>query len=477
MAIQPKTVAMVTAGVAVTAGLAYMLYFDYKRRNDPTLKKKLRKEKKKVKQEMKKAQEKAKTNALEIIENVLKAAEKETFPSSPESKEKYFMEQVAAGEALCNKGEAFYNDAVLPFYLALKVYPAPMELILIYQKTVPEPVFQMLINIMALEQQRRQNIFYETFPPKETHVKLGELPAGKNEEGTPVIRRSLIADKDIEKDEKIYSERPLVSALYPELEGSHCNFCLKSIDNDESKVPCPHCDLVAFCSESCRDTAEEEYHKYLCSHNTSTDTKAVDEADDENTALEFAQTSKTNNTKYPYMIARFLSSMVAEELKKQKTEEKASETTFGAWDHVDRFRYLETSPSAQSEAEITMLKKVLGTKVQGISEFLSDEIYLMLKGKLLYNAYGIPASTTTTVDVRDSEEHSRVTDSEAKHIGAGLYKISTYLGQSQDSPNVKLSFDNDEITVTATKAIKKGDELLAAYTLPVGKKSTAEEKN
>lgn len=48
-------------------------------------------------------------------------------------------------------GEAFYNDAVLPFYLALRVYPAPMELIMIYQKTVPEPVFQMVINIMALD--------------------------------------------------------------------------------------------------------------------------------------------------------------------------------------------------------------------------------------------------------------------------------------------------------------------------------------
>ena len=52
-------------------------------------------------------------------------------------------------------GEAFYNDAVLPFYLALRVYPAPMELIMIYQKTVPEPVFQMVINIMALDVSNR----------------------------------------------------------------------------------------------------------------------------------------------------------------------------------------------------------------------------------------------------------------------------------------------------------------------------------
>lgn len=43
MAIQPKTAALITAGVAVTAGVAYMIYFDHKRRNDPNLKKKLSK--------------------------------------------------------------------------------------------------------------------------------------------------------------------------------------------------------------------------------------------------------------------------------------------------------------------------------------------------------------------------------------------------------------------------------------------------
>lgn len=48
-------------------------------------------------------------------------------------------------------GPEFYEQAVLPFYKALKVYPAPLELIMIYQKTVPEPVFQTVVQIMALE--------------------------------------------------------------------------------------------------------------------------------------------------------------------------------------------------------------------------------------------------------------------------------------------------------------------------------------
>ena len=52
---------------------------------------------------------------------------------------------------LWSLGPQYYDEAILPFYKALKVYPAPMELIMIYQKTIPEPVFQMVINVMAVD--------------------------------------------------------------------------------------------------------------------------------------------------------------------------------------------------------------------------------------------------------------------------------------------------------------------------------------
>jgi import receptor subunit TOM20 len=117
-----------------------------------------------------------------------------------------------------------------------------------------------------------------------------------------------------------------------------------------------------------------------------------------------------------------------------------------------------------------MLKEALGPKVQGISEFLSNEIYLMLKGKLLYNAYAI-TTTKEDVVVEEAAEHMRTVDAEAKPIAAGLYKIATYLGQSQDEPNVKLSFQDNKLTVTALKDIDEDAELTADYTLPVPKKN------
>lgn len=43
MGLKPKTVACITAGVALTACVGYVLYFDYQRRNNPVLRKKMSK--------------------------------------------------------------------------------------------------------------------------------------------------------------------------------------------------------------------------------------------------------------------------------------------------------------------------------------------------------------------------------------------------------------------------------------------------
>jgi import receptor subunit TOM20 len=41
-----------------------------------------------------------------LIERVIIECSRETLPTSPEEKEKYFMEHVAAGETLCGKGKS-----------------------------------------------------------------------------------------------------------------------------------------------------------------------------------------------------------------------------------------------------------------------------------------------------------------------------------------------------------------------------------
>ncbi|KAL0078602.1 mitochondrial outer membrane translocase complex, subunit Tom20 domain-containing protein [Phycomyces blakesleeanus] len=153
MDMRPQTIALTAAATLAALSIGYMVYFDYSRRSDPDFKKKLRRDRKMAAKAAKESEESSKMGRVELIEQVIIAAAQENYPTTPEEKEQYFMSQVAAGEALCAQGEPFYNEAILPFYKALKVYPAPMELIMIYQKTLPPPVFENIANIMAIEQQ------------------------------------------------------------------------------------------------------------------------------------------------------------------------------------------------------------------------------------------------------------------------------------------------------------------------------------
>lgn len=45
----------------------------------------------------------------------------------------------------------FELPAALSFYRALRVYPSPVELIMIYQKTVPENVFKIVMEMTSLD--------------------------------------------------------------------------------------------------------------------------------------------------------------------------------------------------------------------------------------------------------------------------------------------------------------------------------------
>jgi import receptor subunit TOM20 len=146
--------------VAGVGALAYAVYFDHKRRTDAEFRKRLRKEKKKLDKSA--AQEAASAPAsgnplgdasvptAEILA-AMKSVQDDQVPTTPEEREKYFMAQVEQGEVLCAKGPHFAIEAALAFFRALRVYPSPVELIMIFQNTVPEPIFKMVLEMMRLD--------------------------------------------------------------------------------------------------------------------------------------------------------------------------------------------------------------------------------------------------------------------------------------------------------------------------------------
>ncbi|KAI8643697.1 hypothetical protein BD408DRAFT_341800 [Parasitella parasitica] len=442
LAMKTSTIALISTAVIASFGIGFVVYYDCKRRSDPQFKKQQKRERKKAaKQEkLKKGQELSSVEAL--IASVLKSVAEEDFPESSQEKEAYFMEKVALGESLCKEGRD--DDAVLPFYEALKIYPAPLELIMMYQKTVPEKVFRIIVNLMSVEQQKRHSDFYDHFPPTELHIKL--LPFKQDDK----TKHQLVADRDFDQGEVVYVEAPLISALNPQFEGSYCNFCMKKLIE---KVECKNCDQVAFCSRECETKANQQYHSFLCCNSKLTP---------DNKAMEFNAFAKTNNVKYPQMIAQFLSSMVFEELEKGKLGKDAP--FYSAWDHIERFNQQELEANEDTAKETNMIKELLASKVPGIDEFLSDEIYLMLKGKMNENAFKIHALDLGT---EKCTEPARSLNVGSTGLGSSLYKISTFVGKSDDldDANILLEFkDNSNVlTATVVKDIKKGDEIRAFY--------------
>ncbi|KAL5508265.1 TOM20_1 [Sanghuangporus vaninii] len=161
---RPSSFSVLTvAGITVLGGIvAYAAYFDYKRRSDPSFRRKIRTDigtqKKKVNKAVAEDKEKeaAKANvALNIPRELLSAihekSNEEAPPTNPEERHNFFVNVVGTAERLAAEGPQNYLEAAIYFYQALRVYPSPMELIIIYQKTVPEPCLAIVMELYNMD--------------------------------------------------------------------------------------------------------------------------------------------------------------------------------------------------------------------------------------------------------------------------------------------------------------------------------------
>lgn len=137
--------------IAATAFVGYAIYFDYNRRTSSDFRKQLKK--KSVKQEKitVKEEEEEKKSRVENIKKILKDdLEKNPIPTDLSKKEDYFMTQVAIGEKLAVQSDK-KNDAALCFYKALVVYPNPTDILGIYQRSVPEEIYEIIMMMIAIQ--------------------------------------------------------------------------------------------------------------------------------------------------------------------------------------------------------------------------------------------------------------------------------------------------------------------------------------
>ncbi|CAG8578621.1 8821_t:CDS:2 [Paraglomus brasilianum] len=471
-----KRAAWITLGVVGVAAIAYAFHFDHKRRNDPTFRRQIKKNNRKAEKERKEREKRAKSEIAAFVKRALEETSKEKFPTSIEDKEKYFLDQVAKGQELFDADKSGYEEAAIHLYKALKVYPSPLELIVFYQKTVPEAVFELVYKLMSAEVKKKQEEYWESFPPQEMKIKIlpiTEPSKTKNNKEKHLIR-GVFATNDFNPGDVIFIETPIVCALEPSLEGTtFCSYCLTECSNTVSDSN----DLFGpiYCSVACRTKAFDEYSNILFSTSNASSSTAHDIAPGHNapsspsfsheTASRLISLIKSSNAKYPLMIARFLARMIYEETEKVA---KGVEEEYGTFDHIERLRYLEIKPTPAEKGEIELLRELLASKVPGIQEFISEERYLMLKGKLMYNAYGIRTHKSEDSHLIKENAGETMRGDITPATGAGFYRVASYLTHSCE-PNTEITFPkgNHKLSLVAISPIKAGDQLRVSY-IPVG---------
>ncbi|XP_067847632.1 mitochondrial import receptor subunit TOM20 homolog [Heptranchias perlo] len=130
-----KTGAIV-AGVFGAAFIGYCIYFDRKRRSAPDFRVKLRERRRKQQQQDKGNDCIGKLPDLKDVEAV----------------QKFFLEEVQLGEELLARGD--YEKGVDHLSNAVSVCGQPQQLLQVLQQTLPQPVFQMLIQRLPAVRQR-----------------------------------------------------------------------------------------------------------------------------------------------------------------------------------------------------------------------------------------------------------------------------------------------------------------------------------
>ncbi|KAJ7126476.1 hypothetical protein C8R43DRAFT_1029168, partial [Mycena crocata] len=472
------------AGISVCGIVAYAVYFDFKRRNDPEFRKKIRKEKKRVDKSLAQSRE-ALAAANEVSEaelrEALKMIKSEPRPPTQEARENYFMSQVAMGEQLAARGEPFHLPAALSFYRALAVYPSPPELLAIYQKTVPEAIVKIITGLVKLDFETKIGAYYDVFPPTSTNVSIQPRPPKSNTSGPQKV---LVLNKDVSAGEIIYKEHPMLTCLDYDLQlaGTHCTHCLREIQPSLGSLTLKSSANTqsAFCSKACQVASKTQWYSLLCTLDPPLPgvaelSQLVPTAE----ALEGRRAAQAQLAAYMNKDKRVGAQLVAKFLARQLTFPTtntvgkntpdyvgADNKEYNIEDHVERWSAGVGNPPPE---EYPLLVALLKMTLPGLEAFIAEDSHKLLLGKMEFNAFGVcfgggradrPPSTLRPEDA----ELTRTPYGTARQIGTALYSVSSYLSHSC-APNARPSFSSgtSELQLIANKDLKKGEELTIAY--------------
>lgn len=323
--------------------------------------------------------------------------------------------------------------------------------------------------------------------------KIGE------KEKSPLQRVTLVATKDFKAGDTIFTEKPMVTALDADLMGTsqYCSYCLKAIPNGSAiQVPLDPFHS-AYCSTQCQHDAEEQYQTLLFStippatpsNPAPVRTKA--QVEERKKAQEqFVETVKESGKTGALLVLRFVGRLIADEhariVGENKTDdglpkvEEESKLNYSFYDYTERLRSLVLTSGPQDEKELAQSREVLRLAVDGMEAFLDDERFMLLKGKMAYNCYGVTYDTGRTNKPSphgptESFERTRTPHGTMHQVGSALYRVASYINHSC-APSARPVFASGtaELSIVAAQDIKAGEEITVSY---VDTKKRSKDKN
>lgn len=193
----------------------------------------------------------------------------------------------------------------------------------------------------------------------------------------------------------------MVTALDADLEGNgeYCSYCLRHIN--KGLAIRPEKDLLesAYCSKECQVNSKVQSHNLLFGSDPSLPPELIQgqtlevPAERRQSQEAFVGYIKGSEYSSPLLVARFIARQVGDEIAKMvpKTAQASTsnDSEYSLYDHMERLRYLEAEVESD---ETKLLSKLFQTILPGLEQFITDERHATLKGKMLYNAYGIAYS-------------------------------------------------------------------------------------
>ncbi|KZW03760.1 hypothetical protein EXIGLDRAFT_599478 [Exidia glandulosa HHB12029] len=320
------------------------------------------------------------------------------------------------------------------------------------------------------------------------NVVVKQVPMGESQ-GTRVMKNVLVATKDFNVGEVIYTELPMAAALDVDLEGTgkYCSQCFRALTGSVVRIPDDPL-KSAYCSEECRDLAAYQHHSFAFGIGSLIPQEPTPPPPAPRRAAQnaFAELVRSTGRLRPLLTLRLFAHQVMSETYKLLAgvtpappsglpEADTSDYTFA--DHVERLRFLELEAPVE---EHVAMRAVFATALNtdDPAEVVTDERYDMLKGKVGYNAIGVAfgngredrPSKAPGLSPGGGEENkldyewTRTPLGTDRQVGAALYRVSSYLGHSC-TPSTRPTFPKGtyELHLVASRSIMKGDELTMAY--------------